>query len=106
MSYTYVSVQTLRVGLSCLTKVKQTNKTKQHSTPKAVTFSELPRVGLEPTTLYMYMEGDTPFHCKSLTVCIYLAFSFVHTRAICTCSFFLGKVTALGVLCCFALLFV
>ena len=36
-------------------KVKQTNKAKQHSTPKAVTFprkNELPRVGLEPTTLY------------------------------------------------------
>ena len=34
---------------------KQTNKAKQHSTPKAVTFprkNELPRVGLEPTTLY------------------------------------------------------
>ena len=34
------------------------NKAKQHSTPKAVTFSkknELPQVGLEPTTLYMYM---------------------------------------------------
>ena len=31
------------------------NKVKQHSTPKAVTFpkkNELPRVGLEPTTLY------------------------------------------------------
>ena len=31
------------------------NKAKQHSTPKAVTFpkkDELPRVGLEPTTLY------------------------------------------------------
>ena len=31
------------------------NKAKQHSTPKAVTFpkkNELPRVGLEPTTLY------------------------------------------------------
>ena len=31
------------------------NKAKQHSTPKAVTFSkknELTRVGLEPTTLY------------------------------------------------------
>ena len=42
------------------TKVKQTNKAKQHSTPKAVTFlkkNELTRVGLEPTTLYMYMEG-------------------------------------------------
>ena len=36
-------------------KVKQTNKAKQHSTHKAVTFpkkNELPRVGLEPTTLY------------------------------------------------------
>ena len=36
-------------------KVKQTDKAKQHSTPKAVTFlrkNELPRVGLEPTTLY------------------------------------------------------
>ena len=36
-------------------KVKQTNKAKQHSTLKAVTFlrkNELPRVGLEPTTLY------------------------------------------------------
>ena len=34
---------------------KQTNKAKQHSTPKAVTFprkNELPQVGLEPTTLY------------------------------------------------------
>ena len=34
---------------------KQTNKAKQHSTPKAVTFprkNELPRVGLEPTTLH------------------------------------------------------
>ena len=29
---------------------KQTNKAKQHSTPKAV--KKLPRVGLEPTTLY------------------------------------------------------
>ena len=35
---------------------KQTNnKAKQHSTPQAVTFhkkNELPRVGLDPTTLY------------------------------------------------------
>ena len=33
------------------------NKVKQHSPPKAVTFTnnnELPRVGFEPTTLYMY----------------------------------------------------
>ena len=37
---------------------KQTNKAKQHSTPKAVTFpkkNELPRVELEPTTLRMYV---------------------------------------------------
>ena len=36
-------------------KVKQTNKVEQHSTPKAVTFprkNELPQVGLELTTLY------------------------------------------------------
>ena len=36
-------------------KQGQTNKAKQHSTPKAVTSprkNELPRVGLEPTTLY------------------------------------------------------
>ena len=38
------------------------NKAKQRSTPKAVTFprkNELPRVGLEPTTLtciYMYIQ--------------------------------------------------
>ena len=41
-----------------VSKVKQTNKAKQHSTPKAVTFpkkNELPRVGLEHTTLYTYM---------------------------------------------------
>ena len=52
------------------------NKAKQHSTHKAVTFpkkNELPRVGLEPTTLYtlhsrqstlptelpMYIHGNT-----------------------------------------------
>ena len=36
-------------------KQGQTNKAKQHSTPKAVTFhrkNELAQVGLEPTTLY------------------------------------------------------
>ena len=38
-------------------KQGQTNKAKQHSTPKAVTLpkkNELPQVGLEPTTLHMY----------------------------------------------------
>ena len=37
---------------------KQQGNLKQHSTPKAVTFpkkNELPRVGLEPTTLYMFI---------------------------------------------------
>ena len=42
---------------------KQTNnKAKQHSTPKAVTSpkkNELPRVGLEPTTLYTTCIGIT-----------------------------------------------
>ena len=36
-------------------KQARSNKAKQHSTPKAVTFprkNELPQVGLEPTTLY------------------------------------------------------
>ena len=36
-------------------KQDQTNKAKQHSTPKAVKKNELPRVGLEPTTL-MYVQ--------------------------------------------------
>ena len=42
------------VCVSCIqlcikaSKVKQTNKAKQHSTPKAV--KKMPRVGLEPTT--------------------------------------------------------
>ena len=48
-------------------KLKQTNKAKQHSTPKAVTFprkNELPQVGLEPTTLYtldraLYHQGSS-----------------------------------------------
>ena len=32
------------------------NKAKQHSTPKAVTLDELPRVGLEPTILVHVRE--------------------------------------------------
>ena len=47
------------------------NKAKQHSTPKAVTFpdkTELPQVGLEPTTLYtldmyMYMYVLQAMYC-------------------------------------------
>ena len=57
------------------------NKAKQHNTPKVVTFpnkNELPRVGLEPMTLHSRLSALPR----------------------------VGKVTALGVLCCFALLFV
>ena len=44
-------------------KQGQTNKAKQHSTPKAVTsprINELPRVGLEPTTLYSSLPAELP----------------------------------------------
>ena len=44
-------------------KGKKANKAKQHSTPKAVTFpkkNELPRVGLEPTTLYTLDRAPLP----------------------------------------------
>ena len=44
-------------------KQGQTNKAKQHSTPKAVTFprkNELPQVGLEPTTLNKAKQHSTP----------------------------------------------
>ena len=61
-------------------------KTKQHNTPKVVTFpnkNELPRVGLEPMTLHSRLSALPRVGCLSM-----------------------GKVTALGVLCCFALLFV
>ena len=54
-------------------KVIQTNKAKQHSTPKAVTFprkKELPRVGLKPTTLYtldraLYQLSYRRYYCTS-----------------------------------------
>ena len=48
------------------------NKAKQHSTPKAVTFpkkNELPRVGLEPTTLYTLDRAL--YHVHVLYECIY-----------------------------------
>ena len=61
-------------------KVKQTNKAKQHSTPKAVTFpkkNELPRVGLEPTTLHTLDRAlDLYIH-----VCIYIMY-IVHSANI------------------------
>ena len=54
-------------------KVIQTNKAKQHSTPKAVTFpkkNELPWVGLKPTTLYtldraLYQLSYRRYYCTS-----------------------------------------
>ena len=39
-------------------QVKQTNKVKQHSTPKAV--KKLPRVGLEPTTRQSALPTELP----------------------------------------------
>ena len=59
-------------------KVKQTNKAKQHSTPKAVTFprkNELPRVGLEPTTLYTL---DRALYQLSSAGCAQISHLIVH----------------------------
>ena len=59
-------------------KVKQTNKAKQHSTPKAVTFprkNELPRVGLEPTTLYVHVHVVWP----CLLLSFFLLISYLKT---------------------------
>ena len=57
----------------CNGRKKEASKAKQHSSPKAVTFpkkSELPRVGLNPTTLtYMYMDSSSLRHSCSVTVC-------------------------------------
>ena len=60
-------------------KVKQTNKAKQHSTPKAVTFprkNELPRVGLEPTTLRTLdrtlYRSTSAFHFLSIDMYMYV----------------------------------
>ena len=54
-------------------KIKQTNKAKQHGTPKAVTFprkNELPRVGLEPTTLYTLDRTHVQY--------MYIVYTHVH----------------------------
>ena len=45
------------------------NKAKQHSTPKAVTFPKLPRVGLEPTTFYTLDRAL--YHMYIHHTCIY-----------------------------------
>ena len=72
------------------------NKAKQHSTPKAVTFpkkNELPRVGLEPTTLYtldralhMYMD----FHMFS-TLHTMIVTTFIFSMCVCVCVCSVGK---------------
>ena len=61
--------------------VKQTNKAKQHSTPKAVTFpkkNELPRVGLEPTTLYTLDRALYQLYMY-LQLQVYTCIYFPHT---------------------------
>ena len=65
-------------------RVKQTNKAKQHSTPKAVTFprkDELPRVGLEPTTLYTLDRACIYIYngCVHFTInaCVYTLYSYL-----------------------------
>ena len=48
------------------------NKAKQHNTPKVVTFpkkNELPRVGLEPTTLYVHVH-TLPALPRSAHLCV------------------------------------
>ena len=76
------------------------NKAKQHSTPKAVTFpkNELPRVGLEPTTLYtldMYIHTavDTCCTCCKHTHAVYTPPLF---RAVKTVSIFSTALHSLG----------
>ena len=57
------------------------NKVKQHSTPKAVTFpkkNELPRVGLEPTTLY------TPGRDMHVYIYMYIVCMYVYCVFQCT----------------------
>ena len=73
-TYIYMFLNERREGRKKeASKVKQTNKAKQHSTPKAVTFprkNELPRVGLEPTTLY------TPDMYMYIYTCMYM---YIHS---------------------------
>ena len=51
------------------------NKAKEHSTPKAVTYpkkNELPRVGLEPTTLYTLDRALYLYMYVCMYVCTYV----------------------------------
>ena len=93
------------------TKQGQTNnKAKQHSTPKAVTLpkkNELPRVEF----VYMYIHEYARFYLMYIHEVahflwkrdwMYMHIHESHPKQL----IFLWKVTALGVLSCFALLFV
>ena len=67
------------------------NKAKQHSTPKAVTFpkaNELPRVGLEPTTLYtldrVLYQLSYMYVCVCVHVCVCMC---VCMCVVCVCEF-------------------
>ena len=57
------------------------NKAKQHNTPKAVTFpkkNELPRVGLEPTTLYTLVRAL--YHLATKGACTVYIHEHVHGK--------------------------
>ena len=75
--YMYIHIHVLMRDEKEERKKQQTNKAKQHSTPKAVTFpkkNELPLVGLKPMTLYTctlartYMYMYLPVMTSSLLV--------------------------------------
>ena len=62
-------------------KQGQTNKAKQHSTPKAVTFpkkKKLPQVGLEPTTLYTLDRAL--YHMYMYNYIIIIIILYIHTE--------------------------
>ena len=69
-SYTYVREMKLKEERS--KQGHTNNKAKQHSTPEAVTFpkkNELPRVGLEPTTLYTLDRVSVHVQCVITRTC-------------------------------------
>ena len=75
---------------------KQTNnQAKQHSTPKAVAFpnkNELPRVGLEPTTLYT-LDRTFIYGCAVLLclVCLFDLACFFLSSLIKTSTFYIDS---------------